>query len=90
MSEESLDKANRLASIVQPGGELAGGEIHSGFAIGPELGAKVGKPLTPPASLFNRITSAPMRAVEKVGKVAAPYLSATGKVLNPALRKSRK
>jgi hypothetical protein len=42
MSEESLDKANRLASIVQPGGELAGGEIHSGFAIGPELGAKVG------------------------------------------------
>jgi hypothetical protein len=56
MNQRSLSDAQRLASIVGRGGELAGGELRSGVAIGPDIRAK--QQQQPPSMLQRAKTAA--------------------------------
>lgn len=66
MNQRSLSEAQRLASIVSREGELAGGELRSGVAIGPDIRSKV-----PTPTVGQRVS----RALAPVSRVVnAPYV----------------
>lgn len=82
MSKESLDTANRLASIVQPGGEFAGGELRNGIALPVDIRAKATKPTIPPSAMREYLNS-----VGKYANKVSPYVKnvvgGAGRLLGP-------
>ena len=82
MSKESLDTANRLASIVQPGGEFAGGELRNGIALPPDIRAKKVVPNVPPSTMQRYLHS-----IGNYTNKASPYVKnvvgGAGRLLGP-------
>ena len=74
MDAESLAKAKQLASIVNQGGEFAGGSITpSGIALPPNVAPTPPVPKEAPLSLMQRIYQGAGNIAGDVGRAVAPY-----------------